>query len=194
MIKAIIFDFFGVLGTKGLRQFKKDNFANSPGKIKESKQLQRELDTGKLGYNKFIDGLAALAGVNKDEVLKYTEEYKPNTELLNYIRAELKPKYKIAIISNAGLDWVIKIIGESNQKLFDDIILSYKVGTIKPEPKIYEMSAKNLSVKPSECVFVDDISTYCGGAEAVGMKSIWYRNFKQFKAELEKILTPGPDN
>jgi HAD superfamily hydrolase (TIGR01509 family) len=194
MIKAVIFDFFGVLAKRGLRQFKTDYFANNQAKITQSKKLQGQLDRGLIGYDDYIDGLASLADVDRSKVLKYTEEYKPNTELLDYIKSELKPHYKLGIISNAGADWVIKIIGEDNQKLFDDIILSYKSGFIKPEQEIYLMSAKNLGVESTECVFVDDILTYCQGAESVGMNTIWYKTFKQFKRELEKILVPVSDN
>jgi epoxide hydrolase-like predicted phosphatase len=112
---------------------------------------------------------------------------------LSYIRAKLKPQFKIGIISNAGADHVDDLLG-SHVELFDDIVLSYKAGVIKPDPKIYQMSAANLAVKESECVFIDDILTYCQGAEAAGMKAIWYRDFRQMKSELEKILSADADN
>lgn len=189
MIKAVIFDFFGVLATRGLRQFKLDYLAGNQEKIDQSKKLQQELDVGVIGYDDFIAALAKIAGVSTDVVLKYTEDYKPNLDLLYYIRDELKPHYRIGIISNAGADWVMEILGPTHRRLFDSIVLSYKVGVIKPTPEIYKMSAENLEVKESECVFVDDILAYAQGAEQAGMKAIWYRNFDQMKTELEKLIT-----
>ncbi|MBX4190964.1 HAD family phosphatase [Candidatus Saccharibacteria bacterium] len=194
MIKAVIFDFFGVLATRGLRQYKKIYFKNDEHKIMQGKTLQRELDSGTLGYDEFIDRLADLGETSREKVLQYTENYLPNRKLLDYIRQELKPKYRIGIISNSGADWVLKIIGDDDKKLFDDIVLSYQTGSVKPEPEIYKMSAKNLGVKPAECVLVDDILIYCHGAEAAGMSAVWYKNLKQMKRQLEVLLTAGPDN
>src|SRR5581483_4729130 len=189
MIKAIIFDFFGVVGTRGLAQFRRDHIKGDEAKDKQIRRLKDLLNIGQIGYDDFIDGLARISGIARDTVLSYTEEYQPNSKLLDYIKANLESKYKLGIISNSGADWVEKIIGE-DKKLFDDIVLSYQTGHIKPDAEIYELSAKNLKVKPEECVFIDDILKYCQGAEAVGMNAIWYKNFGQFKTELEKLLTP----
>lgn len=194
MIKAIIFDFFGVLTVRDSASFRQTYYPNDPGKTNQTKKLQDELGLGQIGYDDFISGLAKIGGVDRDTVLKYTEDYQPNLELLNYIRGKLKPNYKLGIISNAGADWVLQILGEANQKLFDDIILSYKVRVIKPESEIYEMSVRNLGVKPVESVFIDDILTYCQGAETVGMNTIWYQDFEQMKQELENILATGSNN
>ncbi|HVS79177.1 MAG TPA: HAD-IA family hydrolase [Candidatus Saccharimonadales bacterium] len=194
MVKAVIFDFFGVLALRGAASFRKVHLADDPDKNAQAEQLSDELGRGNIGYNDFVDGLARLGGVSREKVLEYTEDYRPNTELLNYIRGSLKPSYKIGIISNAGEDWVLKILGADNLKLFDDIVLSYKVSSIKPEPEIYGLSANNLGVKAPECVFIDDIERYCQGAEQIGMNSIWYKDFKGFKTELEKILAAGSDN
>jgi epoxide hydrolase-like predicted phosphatase len=188
VIKAIIFDFFGVLAVRGTPSFRKAHLAADPEKNSQAKLLNDELGRGNLGYDDFISGLAKIGGVDRSTVLQFTEDYQPNSELLEYMRDNLKPKYKLGIISNAGDDWVLKILGEDNYKLFDDVVLSYKVGLIKPEPEIYEMSAKNLEVKPGECVFIDDILTYCQGAENIGMNTIWYQDFKQMKKELEALL------
>lgn len=188
MIKAIIFDFFGVLAVRGFDSFAKTHYPADTEKISQTKKLQDQLGLGLIGYEDFISGLAKLGGVDRETVLKYTEDYQPNMELLDYIHQKLRPRYKLGIISNAGADWVLKIIGQQNQELFDNIVLSYKAGVIKPTPEIYEMSIKNLGVRAENSVFIDDILTYCQGAEAIGMNTIWYKDFGQMKTELEKIL------
>ena len=194
MIKAIIFDFFGVLAVRGFASFAKTYYPNDTQKINQTKKLQDQLGLGLISYDDFISALAEIGDVDRNRVLSYTEDYQPNGELLDYIRTDLRPKYKLGIISNAGLDWVIKILGSSNQKMFDDIILSYKVGVIKPGAEIYKISAKNLGVKEDECLFIDDILTYCQGAEAVGMKGLWFKDFAQMKTELEKLLSTRSNN
>ncbi len=188
MIKAVIFDFFGVLALRNYETLQHIYFKDDEEKIKLARKLQDELGLGVISYEDYITGLSKISGLHRGLVLKYTEDYKPNTALLDYIRMQLKPKYKIGIISNAGADWVIEILGEENQKLFDSIILSYKVGIIKPTPEIYKVSAENLDVSVKECIFIDDIYDFCQGAESVGMKSIWYRDYWHMKTELENLL------
>ena len=194
MIKAIIFDFFGVLAVRGFSSFAKTYYPTDAGKIDQTQKLQDQLNLGSISYDDFISGLAKIGEVDRDKVLRYTENYQPNRELLDYIRTNLRPKYKLGIVSNAGLDWIVKILGPSNEKMFDDIVLSYKVGAIKPGAEIYNISAKNLGVKENECLFIDDILTYCQGAEGVGMKSIWYKSFDQMKNELETLLSASSNN
>lgn len=194
MIKAIIFDFFGVLALRHSASFRQTYYPDDPEKTKRTKKVQDDLGLGVIGYDDYIDELAKIGGVDRQVVLKYTEEYQSNIELLEYIGNRLKPDYRLGVISNAGADWVLSILGPTNVDLFDDIVLSYKVGLIKPEPEIYELSAKNLGVKPAECVFIDDIATYCEGAESAGMKVVWYQNFQQMRKTLEKILSPGTDD
>ncbi|HET6864246.1 MAG TPA: HAD-IA family hydrolase [Candidatus Saccharimonadales bacterium] len=194
MIKAVIFDFFGVLSLRGSESFRKTHFKDDKEKFSKAQELNDEYNRGIIGYDDFIHGLAKLGEVAREEVLEFTENYQPNSELLDYIKTELKPNYKIGIISNAGEDWVLKILGKESEDLFDDIVLSYKVGLIKPEPAIYETSACNLGVNEEECVFIDDILRYCQGAEQVGMNSIWYQDFDSFKADMDRLLAAGPDN
>jgi len=188
VIKAIIFDFFGVLALRGSESFRQTYVAQHPEKNQQVMAVYDQLGLGRIGYNEFIDQLAKIAGVKRDDVLAYTEDYQANTQLLDYIRDDLKPNYKIGIISNAGEDWVLKILGEPGLRLFDDIVLSYKVKIIKPQPEIYKTSARNLGVNPEDCIFIDDILTYCQGAEQVGMNTVWYQDFDQFKQELAQIL------
>ncbi len=194
MIKAVIFDFFSVLAIRDSASFRETFYPNDPDKLRQTTQAQNELGLGEIGYDDFVSKLAKIGGVNRQTALKYTENYHANRQLLNFIKNELKPKYKVGIVSNAGQDWVLKILGQSGKELFDDIILSYKVGAIKPEPKIYELAANNLGVHPQECIFVDDILTYCNGAEAVGMKTVWYKDFETACKDINNLLAAGSNN
>lgn len=113
----------------------------------------------------------------------------PNRELFEYIEKELKPHYKIGIISNVMAGFIHMMFSKEQLALFDDIILSYQTGTSKPDPAIYKMSLKNLGVKPEEAVFLDDQERLCEGARAVGMQAICFKDFAQAKKDLEKLLS-----
>src|SRR3990167_6340521 len=116
------------------------------------------------------------------------QEMLPNRMLLDYIKTELKPKYKIGIISNALADFLYEILPEEDVKLFDDIVLSHRAGVAKPEPAIYEMSLNNLGVRTEDAVFIDDIELFCDTAKALGMQAILYEDFEQMQTDLESLL------
>ena len=112
----------------------------------------------------------------------------PNRELLDYIKTELRPKYKIGVISNVLAGFIYLILPKKDLKLFDDLILSYKAGVAKPDPRIYEMSLKNLGVKPEEAIFIDDQERFVEAAKAVGMDAFLYSSFEDFRQKIEAIL------
>ena len=189
MIKAIIFDYFGVIVSEGVTSFL-DNFcpANST-KRKESMKLIDDYDKNSaITYDEFLEQLAQIAGTTKDVAEKYLDNDCPNKSLINYIRTELKPHYKVGILSNSAQDWVSEELDPEDVKIFDEIVLSYKYKLIKPHPEIFELMANKLGVELSECVMVDDQMRHCDGARAVGMQAIQYKDFTQLKTDLEKLL------
>jgi putative hydrolase of the HAD superfamily len=53
---------------------------------------------------------------------------------------------------------------------FDALVLSFEVGSRKPQPGIYEAALAALGdVSPSDALFVDDQVRYCDGARALGI-------------------------
>lgn len=68
--------------------------------------------------------------------------------------------------------------------LFDHIIESSKAGVRKPDPRIYLMMCEALSVKPENCVYLDDLGINCKPAAALGMRAIKVVDVDQTLAEL----------
>jgi HAD superfamily hydrolase (TIGR01509 family) len=194
MIKAIIFDCFGVLSTEGFGSFRDKYLVNDPDRRQQANKTMDELNAGRIPYDEFVKELARLANVSEQTVGEYLSENKPNEPLFDYIRQNLKPHYKIGMLSNAGDDWLEELFEQRDIKLFDDIVLSYKFGMIKPQSDIYTLAVKRLGVASSESIFIDDQEKHCEGARAAGIRAIWYKDFSQFRFELEKILAPSADN
>jgi len=153
-----------------------------------------DLNIGLIDYEDFLSQLAKVSGLQGSKVEAVLEENKPNEALFEYISANLKPKYKIGILSNAGDDWISKMFKPEYVKLFDSIVLSFRAKVIKPDPEAYKLAANELKVEPTDCIFIDDREKYCEGARAVGMKAILYDNFPQIKKDLEEVLAAVSDN
>lgn len=189
MIKAIIFDCFGVLAIDGWLPFKKEYFGKNPQLFEEATDLNKRTDAGLASYDDFIRDIARLAKVDESIVRKRVEDNPPNTELFDYITSELRPAYRIGLLSNAGANWLNEIFKPEQVALFDATSLSFESGFIKPDVRAFKDIVQKLGVDSTECVFIDDQERYCDGAREVGMPCIVYRDFSQFKAEIDQILS-----
>lgn len=117
----------------------------------------------------------------------------PNKPLLDFIKNSLKPKYKIAMISNSSGRGARELLKEELD-IFDELVFSGEVGISKPHTSIFEITANRLHLEPQECVFIDDSALHCEGAQASGMRAIVYEDYSQMISELEALLKPVSDN
>jgi HAD superfamily hydrolase (TIGR01509 family) len=187
MVKAIIFDCFGVLTTEGWQEFKETYFSD-PDKLEEANKLNYLADQGKMNHEELLPLIAEIAQIPVSQAREEIDDYRPNKSLLEYIKKELKPNYKIGMLSNVSDDWIVKMFTPDQVKLFDNLALSFNIGHTKPEPEAYEYATRKLEVELSECVFIDDRLHFVEAARELGMQGIEYKDFKQMKNELEQIL------
>jgi len=188
MIKAIIFDCFGVLTIDGWLKFLDEYLPDGP-KRTQAKELNQQVDKGTLSYGEFIAGVADLAGTEPAVVDNTISEHLPkNEQLFDYIRG-LRRDYKLSILSNIAMpDWFHEHFSEEELGLFDDLLLSSQVGLVKPDPEIFKLAARRLGVDVKECLFIDDREPNVAVAESLGMSGIVYKNFERLKEDLPAIL------
>ncbi len=186
MIKAIIFDCFGVLTTDTWKEFA----ATLPEtQRQEARELNHAYGSALLSATEFRGAIKKLTGKlprNLDGIKRY--ETNKNTEILKLI-AILKQSYKIGLLSNVASNWIRDIfLTASEQDLFDDFIFSYEVRMTKPDPRIFALAAQRLNVPVEACILVDDVEYYGEVARQLGMKSVLYHDFQQAKTDLQKLL------
>ncbi len=189
MFKAIIFDCFDVLVSNGIPIFINNYLADDLASQKSIFLLVESLNSGRIDYQTFLLKVSELSNVTLDETRRIMDNNVPDIKLFEYIRTVLKPNYKLAMLSNAGDDWLDEMIGNNRKSLFDEIILSFKVGFIKPQKEIYLLTANQLGVRPNECVMIDDKESYCEGARKTGMHAIQYKTLGQMTNDLNSLLS-----
>lgn len=185
MIKAVIFDCFGVVREATFEKTYR-SFGGDPQK--DRKFIVSTFDdahNGKIPSSHPV--FAQHLGVTLDQWRAASLGAGAfNKDLLDYIDL-LKNNYKIAMLSNvsaSGLEVHMDV--DVLKKYFDPILESSKIGVAKPDTRAYEITAEQLGVACSECIFVDDREDYCVGAENAGMKAILFQDFEGFKEEFER--------
>lgn len=189
MIKAVVFDCFGVLAREGFFPYLEKYFEPDSSDKQEAMDTMRRMSAGLLSHDDCIAELARLANISNSEMQAMLTDNPPDEQLFEYIEVGIKPNFKVAMLSNAGADKTIELFGERRSLLFDDIVLSYQVGLTKPELEIFELAAKRLGVLVDEIVFVDDVERYCNAAEQVGMRAIWHQDSAETIARLKELLS-----
>ena len=188
MIKAVIFDCFGVMVKSSLEPFIENHFHDNPDKIAEMRRLDNLANRGIMPWQEFQKAAAELSSQTPQQVWDELDDNPPNLELFAYIIDELKSNYKIGFLSNASDDWMNDLFTEEQRALFDDVVLSFRVGIAKPDKAIFELAAERLGVNTSECVFIDDLERYCEGAREAGMRALQYSSFDVFKDGMRRLI------
>jgi putative hydrolase of the HAD superfamily len=73
-------------------------------------------------------------------------------------------------------------------EMFDDVVLSFEVGTRKPQPAVYALAAERAGVPAEQCVLVDDVEVNCEAAVAAGWGAVEFQTNEQAIADLAKLL------
>lgn len=175
MRKAILFDLDGVLADSKKAHLKAFNqVCESKGIILTKEELKNifgfSTEHGlqqvckKRGLTGQIDEWAkekkqlALLFLKKSKLFPGAEDF------LKYA----KGKYKIALASSSSKEEVEAVLKE-NLKLFDAVLTRESVKKQKPDPEIYKKTAKQLKVKPSDCIVIEDSIAGVESAKRAGM-------------------------
>lgn len=188
MIRAVIFDCFGVLTTDGWLAFCEKYFDEESEEYDKAIASNKRVDAGLIGCDNFIDEVALLAGVSRQVALESIEGNTTNEKIFTYIKDTIKPKYKLGILSNAGANWLDELFQPWQVELFDEIVLSYQIGSTKPDKIMYQTIADKLGVLLDECIYVDDQERYVQGARDVGMHAIHFDNTRNVMTKIEELI------
>jgi putative hydrolase of the HAD superfamily len=69
--------------------------------------------------------------------------------------------------------------------LFEGVVVSAEVGSLKPSQEIYQYLLKNYQLHPEETLFIDDHLPNVRGAREAGIKAIQFQNIEQCLIELK---------
>jgi putative hydrolase of the HAD superfamily len=186
MIRALIFDCFGVLYSDGKKYVEA---RCAPEKLDELKSLYHQSDYGYISRADFVRSVTELVGINEADFVEIEKsQYVRNQPLVEFIRKQ-KSHYKTGLLSNVGEAFFESLFtAEEQEQLFDTVVLSNSVGVTKPSRAIYEIAAQQLGVLPEECIFIDDIPVNVEGANAAGMTGILFTTNHELDIDLRELL------
>lgn len=187
-IKAVIFDFAGVLGVDGYWAWLRENIQDLPSHEAYFHDISYKVDRCALSEQEFVSAIAAVAGkpaeVVRSEILARLVIDWETVELVGV----LKQRYKTALLSNFIFEWLDPVLRANDLlKFFDVTVISTAHRLIKPYPEIFEKTLSLLGVAPAEAIFIDDRISNVEGGERVGIKSLLFKDAATLQQELVSL-------
>lgn len=84
----------------------------------------------------------------------------------------LSRRYKLAVVSDAWPSLEDVFIRAKMRDYFSAFVISAKLGTAKPNPRMYQAALQALDCQPEQALFIDDSIRNCDGAERLGIHAL----------------------
>lgn len=192
MVKAIIFDWHGVLD--------KNKFDDFTDKISEIRAVSKEsiknvlwsygndYTTGKISSEDFwseIEIKFSLAQSELRDLRFYMTIISLNYDLWSML-PELKTKYKLAVLSDCPKEKAGIIRKNANLSLFDAVTFSSEIGLSKDSIHFFNNMITKLDLPIGECLYVDDREENILFASKIGFKTCLYKTPNDIKSFLKE--------
>jgi len=196
MMKAVLFDFGGVIAAEGFREgmmsiAKKKNLDEQAFfRTAEEIIYKTGYVTGKAKEKVFWETLSKETGVKDDyrrlriEILR---RFVLRPEMLSLVKKLRDQGLVVAILSDQT-NWLDEINSKKPfYNRFDYVINSYVLGKSKRDASVFRDAAKIIGIKPHLILFVDDNSHNIKLASEAGLRTIHFTNIENFKSQIEAV-------
>lgn len=197
-IKAIIFDFGGVLLDWNPRYLYQTHFPDQPQAMEnflaeiEFAKWNEQQDKGR----PFSEGIAELSRQFPHYahlIQTYFDSWENSVRGPIHGSVEILRKLKEMGYPIYGLsNWSAETFPRARHKypffdLLDEIILSGTVKVNKPDPAIFELLLNKIGYQAPECVLIDDSRHNIEAAKQFGFVAIHFTSPEQLETELQKL-------
>ncbi len=201
-IKNILFDLGGVLidldRSKSVDAFKKLGFDNIDDFLGDYGQKGPflALEEGKFTEAEFYNAVREhIPNASDKEIADAFMQFLQGlpVEKLKMVRNLKEKGYRTMMLSNTNpvmfgpiCETYFKQEGLDINAYFDDIFLSYELGCIKPDEKIYKRLIEKSGINPSETLFIDDSKANLDTAVTIGFETFLAPQYSDFSHIFEE--------
>lgn len=196
MIRTLLFDLGNVLvGLEFERAYRAAAAltGRTPDDVRDllrGSDLAGPYERGEIDSTEFHRRAAALLGLELD--------FERFSALWGDMFAE-RPLVDEALLDEAGRRCRLAILSNTNElhfeyilrrypllERFEDYVLSYRVGAMKPGARIYEAALEATGSRPEDCFFTDDKPENIAGARRLGLDAELFRGEADLREQLRR--------
>jgi putative hydrolase of the HAD superfamily len=150
-------------------------------------EFHRDFERGKTGEEKFIEKMLEILKhkIDSETFCQFYADIFEVNDVVAALLPVLKKNYKLILLSNT--DPIHKKYGWEHYDFlehFDELILSYDIGAVKPEEEIYRAVENASGALSEEHIFIDDIEKYVDAAKNLGWDGIHFTSYSSLLEEL----------
>ncbi len=194
MIKAILLDLGGVIveldfarAYRATAELTGLDVEEVPERIRRA-GLAEPYEHGRISSEEFYRRLSAALGLRvsyKRFCEIWGDMFGAEPLLERSFLAALRKRYRLLLLSNTNelhFEWLRRRF--PLLKEFDDYVLSYEVGSMKPAPEIYLEAVGRAGCETAECFFADDKPENIEAATRLGMHGALFTSGQALRSEL----------
>jgi putative hydrolase of the HAD superfamily len=197
VIKAVLFDFGGVLAEEGFREGLKaigkgkgldpEDFYRISGEL----VYQTGYITGTTDEHSYWSAVREKTGV-KGEDQEFREEilkrFKLRTEMTAVVEKIKSSGFSVAILSDQT-NWLDELDQRTPfHQHFDYVFISFHLKKTNRDPSVFRDVCILLGVRPEEALFVDDHLENVKRAMSQGPRIIHFKGMSEFEIEIKKFV------
>jgi len=169
-----------------LSPFSVDEMPRVISRAKLAGPYERGEISNKQFHRRFCEALEMSLDYDRFEHL-WGDMFQLETLLPDELFKELARNYRLLLLSNTN-DIHFRFIRERYPVLrhFDDFVLSYEVGVMKPDAGIYAEAVRRAGAAAAECFFVDDKQVNVDAARKAGIDAVRFQGRETFERQLRE--------
>jgi len=194
VIKAVIFDLGGVIvpfdfkrGYAKMEGLCGYAAAEIPARLRTTDLVTR-FESGQVEPEEFVRQLSdilELKATYEEFCELWTSIFLPDTLVPDSLLERIHARRRLLLLSNTNdIHFTMVERNYPIMRHFDDHVLSYRVGALKPSPLIYKEAIARAGCRPEECFFTDDVAAYVEGAVREGIDAVRFESAAQVEREL----------
>ena len=196
MIKCVIFDLGDVIVRNNPARTCKKLVKNCTAIHDEvawfaPKKFHKLIDAGKVSSYELYKIAAKNLGVKGLTHKRFREAFADiftNNKPVQKLARQLSKNYRLLLLSNTNTIHFAHLKKRFPiMRLFRHSILSYKVGHLKPQSRIYRIAVKKSGARAGECLFIDNTKANVTGARKAGLKAVQYTTTAKLKKDLKRL-------
>jgi putative hydrolase of the HAD superfamily len=153
-------------------------------------ELVGQFETGLVEPRDFVDQMCRILElkVDYDQFREIWSSIFTDILIPESMLAGLGKRYRLVLVSNTNA-LHFEMIRETYGHLlrhFDDLVLSYEVHAMKPQPEIFQVAVERAGCRPEECFYTDDIAAYIEAARRMGIDAVVFESRMQLEEEMRR--------
>ena len=196
VIKAVIFDWGGVLienPTEGILRYCREVLGIGTGcMLAAYRKLIPYLQEGKISEEEFWKGVRRRTGAKGAMPASlwleaFEHSYVEKKDVFDVAHALHGRGCRTGILSNTEKP-ARPVMDRDSYRIFDPVVLSWQVGSAKPQRRIFEALIETLHLNPHEILLIDDVAANITAAKDLGLQGLLFTDAETLRSDLADLL------